>query len=171
MAATDDELQKLGKPPIYNGTEDEWAEWSFVMRSYVFLLSGHMPAILAGAEDPTSPDMSMARIRATLTEGSAAAAQKLPRPGDERERTSIGSDQRNHGHERIFGMACIDHEIRTKHSAESTKSHERNPQCEALSLRAHSPWDRPGRVAREHSQVGIDFWKPFRRVNEEGYLP
>ena len=78
MAATDyDELQKLGRPPNYNGKEDEWDEWSFVMRGYVSLLSVHMPALLAGAEDTTSPDMSMARIRATLTEGGAAAAQKL----------------------------------------------------------------------------------------------
>ena len=34
-------------------------------------------------------------------------------------------------------MAGVDHEISTEYSAESTKSHERNPQCEALSLRAH----------------------------------
>ena len=33
--------------------------------------------MLAGTEDPTSPDKSMARIRATLTEGGVAAAQKL----------------------------------------------------------------------------------------------
>ena len=39
MAATDDELQKLGKPPIFSGKEDEWNEWSFVMRSYVSLRS------------------------------------------------------------------------------------------------------------------------------------
>ena len=34
-------------------------------------------------------------------------------------------------------MACVDHEIRAKHSATSTKSHERNLQREDLSLRAH----------------------------------
>ena len=32
---------------------------------------------------------------------------------------------------------AFDHEMRTEYSAESTKSHERIPQCEALSLRAH----------------------------------
>ena len=53
MAATDDELQKLGRPPIYSRKEDEWNEWSFVMRSYVSLLSAHIPALLAGAEDAT----------------------------------------------------------------------------------------------------------------------
>ena len=58
MAATDDELQKLGRPPIYSGKEDEWNEWSFVMRNYVSLLSAHIPALLAGAEDTASPDMS-----------------------------------------------------------------------------------------------------------------
>ena len=46
MAATDDELQKLGKPPIYSGKEDEWNEWSFVMRSYVSVLPVHIAAPL-----------------------------------------------------------------------------------------------------------------------------
>ena len=138
MAATDDELQKLGKPPIYSGKEDEWNEWSFVMRSYMSLLSVHVPALLASAEDATSPNMSMAKIRTTLTDDGVAAAQKtLPRLGVERERTSSGSDQRDHRYERSTGMTGVDHEIRTEYTAESTKSHERNPQCEALSLRAH----------------------------------
>ena len=61
----------------YSGKEDEWNEWSFVMRSYVSLLSVHVPALLAGAEDATSPDMSMTRIRATLTDDGVAAAKKL----------------------------------------------------------------------------------------------
>ena len=78
MAATDEEVQKLGKHPIYSGKEDEWSEWSFVMTSYVSLLFTHVPALLAGAEDSaTSPDMSMTRIRATLTEDGATVAQKL----------------------------------------------------------------------------------------------
>ena len=136
MAATEDELQKLGKPPIYSGKEDEWNEWSFVMRSYVSLLSVHLPALLAGAEDVTSPDLSMARIRTTLTDD-RRSTETLPRLGDERERTSSGSDQENHRYERSIGMAGVDYEIRTEYSAESTKSHERNPQCEALPLRAH----------------------------------
>ena len=99
-----------------------------------------------------------------------SSQETLPRLGDERERTSTGSDQRNHRHERSIGMASVDHEIRAKHSAESTKSHERNLQCKDLSLRAHSIRDRTGRMAREHSQVGIDFWRPFQRVNEESSL-
>ena len=77
MAATDDALQKLGRPPIYSGKEDEWNEWSFVMRSYVSLLSIQIAALLAEAEDPTSPDMSMSRIRTILTDEGVAAAQKL----------------------------------------------------------------------------------------------
>ena len=118
MAATDDELQKLGKPPIYSGKEDEWNEWSFVMRSYMSLLSVHVPALLASAEDATSPDMSMAKIRTTLTDDGVAAAQKtLPRLGVERKRTSSGSDQRDHRYERSIGMTGVDHEIRTEYSA------------------------------------------------------
>ena len=77
MAATDDELQKLGRPPIYSGKEYEWNEWSFVMRNYVSLLSAHIPALLAGAEDTASPDMSMAKIKDTLADDGLTPAQKL----------------------------------------------------------------------------------------------
>ena len=63
---------------------------------------------------------------------SDSSQETLPRLGDEREKTSTGSDQRNDRHERSIGMASADYEIRAKHSAESTKSHERNP---------HSPRD------------------------------
>ena len=141
MGATDEELQKLVERPICSGREeDEWSDWSFVTGSHVSLLSTHVPALLAGAEDTaTSPDMRMTRIRATLTEVGATAAKKLlPRLGDEREGTSVGSHQRSHRHERSIGMASVDHEIRSKHSAASTKVHERNPHCEDLSLSAQS---------------------------------
>ena len=76
MAATDDELQKLGKPPIYSGEEDDWGEWRFVMNSYVSLLSVHVPALLVGAEDTTSLDMSMTRIRITFTKDGVTVAKK-----------------------------------------------------------------------------------------------
>ena len=80
------------------GKEDEWSEWSFVMKSYASLLSAHVPALLTGAENPaTSSDMSIAAIRATLAEDGVTAAKKLFHVlvmG--RERTSTGSDQRNH---------------------------------------------------------------------------
>ena len=99
-----------------------------------------------------------------------SSQETLPRLGDERKRTSTGSDQRNHRHERSIGVASVDHEIRAKHSAQSTESDECNPQCKDFSLRAHSLRDRTGRMAREHSQVGIDFWRPFQRVNEESSL-
>ena len=47
------------------------------MRSFVSLLSAHIPALLEGSEDVTSPDMSMTRIRATLADDGVAAAKKL----------------------------------------------------------------------------------------------
>ena len=50
-----------------------------------------------------------------------SSPETLPRLGDERKRTSTGSDQRNHRHQRSIGMAGVDHEIRTEHSAESTE--------------------------------------------------
>ena len=106
------------------------------MKSYVSLLFTNVPALLANEDDTaTSPDMRMTRIRTTLTEDGGTAA---PRLGDEREGTSVGSHQRNLRHERSIGIASVDHEIRSKHSAASTKSHGRNPQCEDFSLRAHS---------------------------------
>ena len=77
MAATNDEQQKLGRPPIYSGKEDEWNEWTFVMGSYVSLLSAHIQELVAGAEDTVSPDMSMARIKDTLADDGITAAQKL----------------------------------------------------------------------------------------------
>ena len=78
MAATDELLQKLGKPPIFSGKEDDWSEWGFVMKSYMSLLSTHVPALLTGAKNPaTSPDMSIAAIRATLAEDGVTAAKKL----------------------------------------------------------------------------------------------
>ena len=64
--------------------------------------------------------------------------ETLSRLGDEREEASVGSDQRNHRQEPSIGMGSVDHEIRSKHSAAGKKSHERNPQCEDLSLRPHS---------------------------------
>ena len=51
MAVTDEDLQKLGKPPIYSGKEDDWSEWSFVMKSCLSLLSTPVPALLAGARN------------------------------------------------------------------------------------------------------------------------
>ena len=48
------------------------------MTSCVSLLSTLVPALLTGAEDTAaSPDMSMRRIRATLTEDGLIAAKKL----------------------------------------------------------------------------------------------
>ena len=40
-------------------------------------LAAQIPALLAGAEDATSPDMSVARTRTTLTEEGVTAAKKL----------------------------------------------------------------------------------------------
>ena len=122
------------------------------------LLSAHVPALLTGAENPaTSQDKRRKGTRATLTEDGTTAAKKLfPNRAMNERGPAIGSDQRKHRQERSIGMASVDHEIRAKHSAESTESHEHNHQCKDLSLRAHSLRDRTGRMAREHSQVGIE---------------
>ena len=93
------------------------------MESYVSLLSTHVPALLAGEGAAPSPDMGVTRIRAALTEdGATAANETLPCLGDEREGTSVGSDQRNHRYERSIGMASVGHEVRSKRSTASTES-------------------------------------------------
>ena len=137
MAATDGELQKLDKPPIYNGKEDDWNEWSFVMRSYLSLLSVHIPALLASAEDATNQDMSMARIKATLTDNGLTAAQKLFHVLVMNVRGPALAVIR-----RITDMkgALAWRALITRYApntAPRVHSHERNTQCEALSLRAH----------------------------------
>ena len=98
------------------------------------------PALLAGAEDTaTSPDVSVTRIRAILTEDGATAANKFfrilvmnvsgPALAVIRGSTYVNG---------AVAWRAFDHEIRSKHSAASSKSHERNPQCEDVSFRTHS---------------------------------
>ena len=139
MAATDEDLQKLGKPPICSDKKDEWSEWSVVTESYVSLLSAHIPALLVGSEDTTSPDMSMTRISATLIEECVTAAKKvfhvLVMNGRGPVLAVITGITGMNG---AMAWRAFDHEIRAEQSSESTKSHERNPECEDFSLRAHS---------------------------------
>ena len=77
IAATDEELQNLGGPPICSGNEDEWNERSFAMRSYASLLSPHVAALFAGAADNAVPDRILDRIEATPGIPGGQAAQKL----------------------------------------------------------------------------------------------
>ena len=131
-------------------------------------LSTHVAVLPTGAEDTARVDMSMARIAATLTEDGATGAKTLfhglvtnvmgPALAVIRGVTDMN------------GALSVGHDMRSKHSAAITKPHERNPQCKVFSLRPRSPRDRAGRMAGEHSQVGIDLWRPLRRVNEESSL-
>ena len=97
--------------------------------------------------------------------------ETVPRLGDEREETSVGSDQRNHRHERSIGRASVDHEIRSKHSAASASlmSAILNVKTFPSELTAHE-------IALDEWQenilrVVIDFWRQFQSVNEESSLP
>ena len=85
MADTDEDLQKLGEVPIYGGKEDEWSERSFVMTSYVTLLSTHVPALLAGAEETaTSPDTRKRESAPLSRKMVRQRSRRFPRLGDER---------------------------------------------------------------------------------------
>ena len=84
--------------------------------------------------------------------------ETLPRLGD-------------HRYERSIGMASVDLEIRSKHSAVSTKSLENNPQCEDLSSELT-----PCEIALDEWQENTHrwesiFWRSFQRSNEESSLP
>ena len=172
MAVTDEDLQKLGKPPIYSGKEDEWNEWSFVMKSYVSLLSTHVPALLTGAENPaTSPDMSIATIRATLTEDGVTAAKKLFHV--------LVMNVRGPALAVIRGITDMNGALAWRalitRYAPNTALRVQSLMSAILNAKtfppeAHSVRDRTERMAREHSQVGVDFWRPFQRVNEESSL-
>ena len=48
------DLLKLGKPPIFSGEEDEWAEWSFTTKAYLALHGDRIAAGLRISEG--SPD-------------------------------------------------------------------------------------------------------------------
>ena len=98
--------------------------------------------------------------------GCNGSQETLPRLGDEREVSTVGSDHRNHRNERSMGMASVDHEIRTEHSATFAKPHERSRPGKGVSLRTHSL----SRSHCDHSQVGVDLWRTLRRVNEESFL-
>ena len=170
MEATDEDLQKLGKPPIYSG-KDEWNEWSLVVKSFVSFLSAHVPALLTSAENPVaSPDVSIATIRATLTEDGVTAVKKLLHVLN-----VTGPALAVIRGIKDMNGALAWRALITRYAPNTAprvaKSHERNPlQCKDFSLRAHSIRDRTGRKAREHSKVGIDFRRPFQRVNKESSL-
>ena len=66
------------------------------------LLSTHVAALLAGAEDTATP-----RHEYDEDQSHSHGQVTLPRLGDEREGTSVGCDQRNHRHERSIGMRAL----------------------------------------------------------------
>ena len=69
-------------------------------------------------------------------------------------------------------MASVDHEIRSKHSAASTMSHERNPQCSKPFPQSSQPvrshWTNGKRTFASGNRI---FWRPCQRVDEECTLP
>ena len=78
MAAREDEdLLRLQKPQSFSGKEEDWTEWSFVMRSYLAIQSAEVGLLMGAAENPAEPDVSMDAIRARMGATGLAAARKL----------------------------------------------------------------------------------------------
>ena len=139
------------------------------MKSCVSLLSTHVPALLAGAEDTaTSPGMSMTRIRATLTEDGVTAAKKLFHV--------VVMNLKGPALAVITGIRDVNGALAwlplTTKYAPNTASRVQSPvaivnvKTFASELTAYEialdEWQ------GEHSRVGIE---PFQRVNEESSLP
>ena len=89
--------------------------------------------------------------------GCNGSQETLPRLGDEREVSTVGSDHRNHINERSTGMASADQEIRTEHSGTFAKPQERNRPGTGVSLRAHSFRDRTETIRKWESISGDRF--------------
>ena len=82
MAATsgqDDQQQllRLAKPTSFDGKEESWTEWSFVMRSYLAIQSNEISILTEAAEDAASPDISMDAIRERMGSEGITATKKL----------------------------------------------------------------------------------------------
>ena len=109
MAAADEDLQKLGNPPIHSGKEDEGSEWSFVMKKL------RVSAVRARSSVACRCIRHRDELRYEYDENQShhhrgwrdSGQETLPRLGDEREGASVGRDQRNHRHERSIGMAGL----------------------------------------------------------------
>ena len=50
---TDQEWKSMGRPPTFDGSEDGWADWAFVMRAYLLIISPEAAQILEAAERQT----------------------------------------------------------------------------------------------------------------------
>ena len=77
MAVNDEDVLRLSRPPSFTGKEEDWTEWSFVMRSYLTVQADEMAALIEAAEATAEPDVSMAAIERTLGAGGRQAARKM----------------------------------------------------------------------------------------------
>ena len=55
MAATPVELKGFGRPPSFNGRDDQWPDWSFVMRAYLATVGDELSTLLERVEGTTTP--------------------------------------------------------------------------------------------------------------------
>ena len=50
------------KPPLYDGLEEHWQEWSLVMRAFLGGQALHSQSLLSATERRDGPDVSMSEV-------------------------------------------------------------------------------------------------------------
>ena len=76
-AGHDEDVLRLSRPPSFSGKEDDWTEWSFVMRSYLMVQGEEIAAMMEAAEEAAGPDISMTAIERSLRAGGVQATKKM----------------------------------------------------------------------------------------------
>ena len=66
MSTEETDLWGMAKPPSFSGREDEWTEWSFVMRSYMMVQLDDAQTLIDAAESTAEADLSMDNITQTV---------------------------------------------------------------------------------------------------------
>ena len=77
----DDNIGGMGKPPTFDGSEEHWAEWSFIMRAYLPMVAPEAATIIEAAELPTElascPMLDNTRIAAALGDEGVKASKRI----------------------------------------------------------------------------------------------
>ena len=67
----------MPKPPIFDGQEENWQEWSFVMRAYLAGQTQEAAHVLDAAERDDGTDISNANIQNTAGDTATMANRKM----------------------------------------------------------------------------------------------
>lgn len=65
------------KPPVFSGDEDQWTEWSFVMRAYLSPQTEAGALLVDAAEENSKPAVSLQKIKELMGPAGVAASRKV----------------------------------------------------------------------------------------------